>query len=100
MSSCTCARPAQCLRNVKGPRFGAPSETLAWLIGRLGAESGDDVGEDVPDLVAHRKKDDDDHDRDENQDQGVFDHTLTFLPAQKTAKLEVQAQHAFHLLFL
>src|SRR2546423_8268838 len=50
----------------------------------LGAQSGDDVRENVVDLVAHGQKDHDDDDRNEDQYQGIFDHALAALSAAGT----------------
>src|ERR1700693_1029001 len=63
------------------------------------AESDYDVREHVLDLVAHRKKDHDDHDRNEDEDQSVLNHALAFLTGRKTAELPVKTQHCIHLLF-
>src|SRR5947209_20563829 len=59
----------------------------------LRSEGCYDVREHVLDLVAHRKKDHDDDDRNEDEDQGVLNHSLAFLTGRKAAKLPVKAQH-------
>ena len=46
---------------------------------RVLAESGHHVGKDVGDLVPHGQKNHDDDDRNENQDQGILDHSLAAL---------------------
>ncbi len=51
----------------------------------LGAQSGDDVREDVLDLVAHSQKDHDDDDRNQDKNQGIFDHALAALSAAQPA---------------
>lgn len=88
----------------EGPVGGPPVGILL-----LGDRSADglrgkgcyDVGEDVLDLVTHRKKDDDDHDRNEDQDQGVLDHTLAFLTDEKAAELPIKVRHSIsHLLLI
>src|SRR5438445_4964067 len=67
----------------------------------LRSEGCYDVREHVLDLVAHRKKDHDDDDRNEDEDQGVLNHALAFLTGRKAAELPVKVQHLlrFHLLF-
>ena len=45
----------------------------------LVAQGGYDVGEDVRDLLAHRKKNHDDDDRHQDQDERVLDHALAAL---------------------
>src|SRR2546426_6832929 len=70
-------------------------------LGLAAGKSDDDVGEDVLDLLAHRKKDDDDHDGNEYQDQGVLHHTLAFLAGRKATQLPDKVGHFFsHLPFL
>src|SRR5207245_4344959 len=59
----------------------------------LRSEGCYDVREHVLDLVAHRKKDHDDDDRNEDEDQGVLNHSLAFLTGRKAAKFHVKAQH-------
>src|SRR6266850_6765550 len=49
------------------------------------AERRDDVREHVRDLVPHGQKNHDNDDRNENQDQGILDHSLAALAAIKPA---------------
>src|SRR5207302_3049632 len=86
------------LENVRAPSRGLSLKVLLrW--GSVLAECGYDVREHVLDLVAHRKKDHDDHDRNEDEDQSVLNHALAFLTGRKTAELPVKTQHCIHLLF-
>src|SRR5437867_6688265 len=62
------------------------------------AQTARDVAEHVLDLVAKNNQDYDDHDRDQDEDKGVFDHTLPFLTVEQFAQTQVEAvQHGFHL---
>src|SRR5213082_1283999 len=57
-----------------------------------------DVAEHVLDLVAKNNQNYDDHDRDQDEDKGVLDHTLPFLTVEQFAQTQVEAvQHGFHL---
>src|SRR6266487_3887063 len=44
-----------------------------------GSESRHHVRKDVRDLVAHGQKNDDDHNRDQNEDEGILNHALALL---------------------
>ena len=57
------------------------------------AQSDNDVREDVVDLLAHRKKDNDDDDRDQYQDQRVLDHTLTALAVRACRRVHLALAH-------
>jgi hypothetical protein len=46
---------------------------------RVLTECGHHIGKDVLDLVPHGQKNHDDDDRNENQDQGILDHSLAAL---------------------
>src|SRR2546428_597498 len=50
------------------------------------AEGGHDVREHVGDLVSHGQKNHDHHDRNQNQDQGVLDHSLAALTSLETTR--------------
>jgi hypothetical protein len=54
---------------------------------RLGPEASRNVAEDVLDLVAKKNEDYDDHDRDQDQNEGVLNHALTFLVLVTVHKL-------------
>src|SRR2546421_9028778 len=59
------------------------------------AEAARDVAEDVLDLVAENDQDYDDNHRDQDEDEGVLNHTLAFLTVEQGAEAEIQiAQHA------
>jgi hypothetical protein len=67
---------------------------LLWVIlERLRVQGRYDVGEDVLDLTAHGKKDDDDHDGHEHEDQGVLHHALAFLFVKESAQLPDEIGH-------
>src|SRR5438105_9775784 len=66
------------------------------MCGLAAGQCDDDVREDVLDLLAHRKKDDDDHDRNEYQDQGVLNHTLAFLAGRQTTQFPDKVRHLFN----
>ena len=53
----------------------------------LGAEPSRNVAEDVLDLVAKKNEDYDDHNRDQDQNEGVLNHALTFLVLVTVHKL-------------
>src|SRR5207237_10428804 len=62
------------------------------------AQTARDVAEHVLDLVAKNNQNYDDHDRDQDEDKGVLDHTLPFLTVEQCAQTQVEAvQHGFHL---
>jgi hypothetical protein len=63
------------------------------------AEAARDVAENVLDLVAEDDQDYDHDHRDQDENKGVLNHTLPFLTAEQSAKLEIKiGQHAIHLL--
>jgi hypothetical protein len=57
----------------------------------LGTQTGGNVRENVLDLVAKKDKDDDDHNGDEDQNQGVLDHSLAIFVIA-TGKLLAELQ--------
>src|SRR5205085_1967213 len=75
------------------PLWGGQSRALLAATAR-------DVAEHVLDLVAKKDQDDDDYDRDQHEDKGILDHTLSFLAVEQSAQTQIQAgQHGFHLPF-
>src|SRR2546425_12176646 len=79
----------------KGPALGP------FLLLRSGllVQTARDVAENVLDLVAKNDQDYDNHDRDQDEDKGVLDHTLPFLTVEQIANAVVQARkHWIHLL--
>src|SRR5205085_9621800 len=77
-------------------RAEARSLSFAPSVGAfLLAEAARDVAEDVLDLVAENDQDYDDNHRDQDEDEGVINHTLAFLTVEQGAEAEIQiAQHA------
>src|SRR5437763_15647500 len=74
----------------KGAAAGAVARSwpcLTWSEGGSGPQRGDHVGKDVADLVAHRQKNHDDDDRDQDENQGVLDHPLAGLTSGSAAQL-------------
>src|SRR5438067_10956961 len=85
---------AYALKKKKGP-VGGP---FAFGGRGLLAQTARDVAEHVLDLVAKNNQNYDDHDRDQDEDKGVLDHTLPFLTVEQFAQTQVEAvQHGFHL---
>src|SRR6202011_1354225 len=79
----------------RAPRWGPWSLAMEGLL----AQTARDVAEDVLDLVAEDDQNYDDHDSDQDEDKGVFDHTLPFLTVEQIANLVVDGgKHWFHLL--
>src|SRR5438270_6190992 len=59
------------------------------------AETARDVAEDVLDLVAEHDQDDDDDHRDQDENEGVLNHTLPFLTVEQFAEAQIKVgQHA------
>jgi hypothetical protein len=57
-----------------------------WL-----TQGGHDVGKDVLDLVSHGKENDDDYDRNQNQDEGVLNHSLAALRAVSSGRINLNS---------
>src|SRR5438067_13325457 len=86
---------AYALKKKRAPKRGP----FAFGSRGLLAQTARDVAEDVLDLVAKNNQHYDDHDSDQDEDKGVFDHTLRSLTVEQFAQTQVQAaQHGVHLL--
>ena len=64
----------------------------------LGTQTAADVREDVVDLLPDRRNDDDNNNCDEDENQSIFDHALTFLTVfeRRNALAQADEQRAQH----